>query len=489
MLLTVSGSYAQIPDAINDALADLSTRLGVNLTLNDMQQWRWSSELFADASLGCPEPDKLYAQVATNGFIIEFTYNNLTYEYRVSNDRQTVILCNAPISDTALPTNPPLPNPTVTLPPTDAYFPCPDALTGSVPSRMKTGIQGQFIGTTGLNMRMEPNRTAAVAGIIRPGDLFTVLDGPQCDATFTWWRVDTNQVSGWIAEVDSSNFGYWLEPLASVSPATPFVAEIPANRQAITPETAAQIIELARLPVTDPSHILAGNTPLNRQGIVIITTPDSLLLYDNLKPENPLSTLNGHNILNAAFNTDHSGIVGIEVNANNQPGMGFFSTTGGGGSSESMDVNFTNGLVYLPELDLVAFGGESAVLLYDVVTRQVVADLPLKGNPVSMAVDREQSILAVTIAPDSVILWDVSTRSEIGSLANSVSGMAHSNIAFSPDGNSLAVGNGFLGEVVIVDVETLEIQQTTGVYERGSGGEILDIAYSPDGSVMAIIGG
>jgi hypothetical protein len=59
------------PDAVaaaNAALADAATRLGVpraNLRVDRVEPREWS-----DASLGCPEPGHLYAQVITPGYLL-----------------------------------------------------------------------------------------------------------------------------------------------------------------------------------------------------------------------------------------------------------------------------------------------------------------------------------------------------------------------------------------------------------------------------------
>jgi hypothetical protein len=45
-----------------------------------------------DASLGCPKPDTMYAQVETPGFSIELEARGKTYRYH--SDYQRVVLCN-----------------------------------------------------------------------------------------------------------------------------------------------------------------------------------------------------------------------------------------------------------------------------------------------------------------------------------------------------------------------------------------------------------
>jgi hypothetical protein len=47
---------------------------------------------FADASLGCPNPDKMYAQVITPGYQVILEAQGKTYDYRLT-DEKNIILC------------------------------------------------------------------------------------------------------------------------------------------------------------------------------------------------------------------------------------------------------------------------------------------------------------------------------------------------------------------------------------------------------------
>ncbi len=61
------------------AKEDLAKRLGIpadSITVESVDQVDWS-----DASLGCPEPGKVYAQVITPGFRILLKADGKTYEY------------------------------------------------------------------------------------------------------------------------------------------------------------------------------------------------------------------------------------------------------------------------------------------------------------------------------------------------------------------------------------------------------------------------
>ena len=48
---------------------------------------------WGDASLGCPKPDSMYAQVITPGLKLIFEYLRRQYEYHTNQDGSTVVVC------------------------------------------------------------------------------------------------------------------------------------------------------------------------------------------------------------------------------------------------------------------------------------------------------------------------------------------------------------------------------------------------------------
>ncbi len=103
MLLTMLGFSMVVnaqgtpPQEINDALNNLNTRLGTNLTLNDLQSFEWEARTYNDTSLDCAQPNTTYTQVVTDGYRFLLEYNNVVYDYRVTEDGTSVILCNEAI--------------------------------------------------------------------------------------------------------------------------------------------------------------------------------------------------------------------------------------------------------------------------------------------------------------------------------------------------------------------------------------------------------
>jgi WD40 repeat protein len=94
LLLLVGVSIVAAQDVpVEGALAQLSQQLGTTLTLDDLDTWSWSQEAFSDASLGCGQPGRNYAQVVTRGYIFLLTYQGTTYDFR-SDSEGNAVLCD-----------------------------------------------------------------------------------------------------------------------------------------------------------------------------------------------------------------------------------------------------------------------------------------------------------------------------------------------------------------------------------------------------------
>ncbi|HAI21169.1 MAG TPA: hypothetical protein DCM14_04655 [Clostridiales bacterium UBA8153] len=76
------------------AVSELARRLQVNrreLVLQKVIPMSWP-----DASLGCAEPDRAYAQVLTPGYVVVLSYGQDEYEYRT--DGKSTLVCIGPRS-------------------------------------------------------------------------------------------------------------------------------------------------------------------------------------------------------------------------------------------------------------------------------------------------------------------------------------------------------------------------------------------------------
>jgi hypothetical protein len=79
--------------AVRRATTDLARRLKINqreIALQRVVPATWS-----DTSLGCPEPDRVYAQVLTNGYVMLLSCKQDVYEYRTDTEGR-ILVCVGP---------------------------------------------------------------------------------------------------------------------------------------------------------------------------------------------------------------------------------------------------------------------------------------------------------------------------------------------------------------------------------------------------------
>jgi hypothetical protein len=83
-------------ELVEKARADLSEHLGISteqISVVEARAVEWP-----DASLGCPQPEMMYATVITPGFWILLGVDGVTYPYHTDAEEQ-VILCQYNLSD------------------------------------------------------------------------------------------------------------------------------------------------------------------------------------------------------------------------------------------------------------------------------------------------------------------------------------------------------------------------------------------------------
>ena len=90
---------------VETALAALNARISAELTLDQLQQYSFSQQVFNDSSLGCPTEGQAYSQVITRGYIVNLTYDNVQYDFRVPEGGASAVLCSeVAVEPGALPT-------------------------------------------------------------------------------------------------------------------------------------------------------------------------------------------------------------------------------------------------------------------------------------------------------------------------------------------------------------------------------------------------
>lgn len=104
---------ADLKNQIDKAIADLAQRLSIPATQINFLEAR--EVVWPDASLGCPQPNMVYAQVPVDGLLIRLGVGKEMYFYHTDGTADP-FLCES--------TSPVIPNVT---PKTDEFVPPPDS--------------------------------------------------------------------------------------------------------------------------------------------------------------------------------------------------------------------------------------------------------------------------------------------------------------------------------------------------------------------------
>ncbi len=229
---------------VQAAISDLSSRLGIPLTTNEVSRWSFSENRYADTSYDCPTaPNAPYTSGSFTAYQVRLIYQDIAYDYRVASDLSWVFLCSesAPQQATVdaaatstLPTFTPVAQPT-----TDPSIACPAGYPGYLTPRLQIGGQGQVpVGSTPNRLRETPSLTGAQIGLLGSGAAFAIIGGPVCADGIVWWQVAANNQTGWTAEGQLPDT-YYVEP-TGVVPASATPAAEPLNL-AMLPALAGQL--------------------------------------------------------------------------------------------------------------------------------------------------------------------------------------------------------------------------------------------------------
>lgn len=80
------------------------------------------------------------------------------------------------------------------------------------PTRMIVHELGRVTSTDTrpLNVRSGPGTSNRTIGTLQIEDTFLVLEGPVCGETYVWYRIQRDDLEGWVAEGDANV--YYIEP-------------------------------------------------------------------------------------------------------------------------------------------------------------------------------------------------------------------------------------------------------------------------------------
>jgi WD40 repeat protein len=446
--ISVSGSHAQgdTPQAVYDALADLSARAGVALSLNNLTSWTWNQVNFPDSSLGCPQAGQSYAQVLTNGYRIVFVYNGATFDYRAPVGG-AVFLCSGPASvpqAAPVPTFTPAPSAgTTTGGDATGRSVCPDAMN----TRLDVGDEAR-VRVTGLpvNLRSSPTASSTRLASIQPDETFIVSGGPNCAEGLVWWQVTYGLLSGWAAE--GANELYWIAPGDTTGVSTPGTSSTTGEPQVFTapgaeqpPLTAANIGQLVRLYEFPIGDEVVTDTAWSPDGqYLAVAGQTGIHLY---------------------------------VPAAIQLAPRYFRLPKGP----------VNGIAFSPDATLmVSVHNDTTVRLWDINTGGQRAVLRGHIAPVlCVAVHPNGELVASASADGQIILWEVASRYQLATLAGHTA--AVNSVAFSPDGTLL---------LSAADDNTARLwnvaSATAGTVISGHAAAVEQAIFHPNGTLVVSAG-
>lgn len=153
------------------------------------------------------------------------------------------------------------------------YGDCPTGYVGYRPSRLAVGDRAKIDdnSTVPNRVRSKPSISAEILFQLQAGAAFDIVDGPQCGNGIVWWFIESNGRFGWTAESDTSSADYFIEPLPrTVSTAQGVITARNVTALSVRQTLPAFVDDNSRLAWSPTGQLLAV---LTIEGLKIYTYP------------------------------------------------------------------------------------------------------------------------------------------------------------------------------------------------------------------------
>ncbi len=417
------------PHHIDNALDDLSARLGRTVTLTQLSNWRWEQLNFPDSSLGCDTVDGSGGSIL--GYRFELTYNSVVYDYRVAHGGDLVNLCGEHDPNTV----------TATPNPDDRNRLCGDVADGNtyMRSRIVAGIDIEVVQGE-LNLRTQPAAYAEILLKIPAGLPLRVVAGPDCVEGIVWWFVLAGDQTGYVKEgLDGS---YLVEPRRP--------AALP-DRDVLNKSNVRQLQEVARISGNFlPQHDWSADG--SRLYLPGAAGSDSIWLYEVSDPVLVPQTLETDDALTI-------------IRARPGSEQVLYGTQDG--NLHLWDVNAGTDRNTAERLFFVSHDGAISALAFSPDGNYFVSAGRLAYT--TMTEDRDWTAIVWSM---SYLGWEAALDGHHGLIRD---------IAYSPDGSSIATG---------ADDTNLRVRRSryypTELASIDLGAPVRAVAYSTDGELLAV---
>ena len=141
--------------------------------------------------------------------------------------------------------------------------------------------------------------------------------------------------------------------------------------------------------------------------------------------------------------------------------------------------------VFSPRPGRILATAGASVQLWNVATRSPIGSpMTVPGGANRVAFSPDGAVLATADGDGTARLWDVATRRQIGAPLLASTAGAVNAVAFSPDGAVLATADGD-GTARLWDVATRRQIGAPLTASTTTGGQVTDVAFSPAGAILA----